>query len=440
MNKRFKQIILLIGDLAILYLTLWFSLMLRFLIIPSEGLWQNNLPYFWPIFAIWIVVMYIGGAYNLNLAYNPNRFRLSAINSIAFAGLLSVIYFYMNQLEVAPKTILAIFVLVFAILFFAWRSIFNFFVKSYLPKNNLAFIGWNKAIENLLEDVKNQPHHGFNTALVFKSVDDVDNLPLIIKEKNIHTIVLSNELAGNQKLTEALFNCLALNVAFYSQVDFYENINGKVPVESIDQSWFITNLNEGNKHYFNIIKRAIDLFLSILFLIISLPFWPLIALVIKLESHGPVFFKQKRVGLNEGVFNMLKFRTMKVHGNDGSMTKEKDTRITKIGRFLRKTRLDEIPQLINILKGEMSFIGPRPERPEYVSELAKQIPFYKTRLLIKPGVSGWDQISGIYHSPSLEDTMEKLQYDLYYLKHRSIYFDLAIFLKTVATVLGRGGR
>jgi lipopolysaccharide/colanic/teichoic acid biosynthesis glycosyltransferase len=137
---------------------------------------------------------------------------------------------------------------------------------------------------------------------------------------------------------------------------------------------------------------------------------------------------------------MLKFRTMKINGNDGSMTKEKDDRITAVGNFLRKTRIDEIPQIINILRGEMSFIGPRPERPEYVSELAKQIPFYKTRLLIKPGISGWDQISGVYHSPSLEDTMEKLQYDLYYLKHRSIYFDLGIFLKTVATMLGRGGR
>ena len=440
MNKRFKQVILLLGDLAILQLTLWISLILRFSGNSMSSLWASNLPYFIPVFIIWIIVLYIGGAYNLNLAYNSRHFRLTVINSISFAALLSVIYFYLHQSEIAPKTILAIFVLVFAVLFFTWRSIFNYFVKSYLPKNNLAFIGWNKAIEGLLEDIKNQPHHGFNTALVFKSADDINNLPAIIREKNIHTIVLSNELAGDPKLTESLFDCLSLNVAFYSQVDFYENINGKVPIESIDQAWFINNLNEGNRHYFNIIKRTIDIVLSTLLMIISLPFWPLIALIIKIESRGPVFFKQKRVGLNEEEFKMLKFRTMKVQGNDGSMTKEKDNRITKIGNFLRKTRLDEIPQIINILRGEMSFIGPRPERPEYVSELAKQIPFYKTRLLIKPGVSGWDQISGIYHSPSLEDTMEKLQYDLYYLKHRSIYFDLAIFLKTVATVLSRGGR
>jgi lipopolysaccharide/colanic/teichoic acid biosynthesis glycosyltransferase len=151
-------------------------------------------------------------------------------------------------------------------------------------------------------------------------------------------------------------------------------------------------------------------------------------------------FTQERVGQNEQVFKMLKFRTMKVQGNDGSMTKEHDNRITGVGRCLRKTRLDEIPQLINILRGEMSFIGPRPERPEYVRDLAEKIPFYKTRLLIQPGISGWDQISGVYHSPSLEDTTEKLQYDLYYLKHRSIIFDCSIFLKTIATMLGREGR
>lgn len=440
MNKRLKQIILLIGDLAILHLTLALTLLIRYSGQDFNYWWQGNLPYFWPIFLIWLVVLYISGSYRLNLVYNSRKLRLGALNAITFNSLLSIIYFYLNQSKVSPKTILFIFILVFIVLFLIWRAIFNFFVKSYLPKNNLAFIGWNKDVEKLLEDVKNQPHHGFNTALVFKNIDEIKNLPALIKEKNIHTIVLSDELAGQAELTEALFNCLSLNITFYSLVDFYENINGKVPVETIDQNWFISNLNEGNRHYFNIFKRIADFTLASFLLIISFPFWPLIALAIKIDSKGPIFFKQKRVGLNEKIFEMLKFRTMKTEGNDGSMTKEGDKRITKLGNFLRKSRVDEIPQVINILRGEMSFIGPRPERPEYVEELAKQIPFYKTRLLIKPGISGWDQVSGIYHSPSLEDTMEKLQYDLYYLKHRSLYFDLAIFLKTAATVISREGR
>lgn len=440
MNKKFKQIILLLGDLAILHFALWLSLVLRSLSVTSDVRWGEHLNYFLPLFILWLIVLYISGAYSLHLVYNFKKFRATIINAILFSGLVSVIYFYLKQSEITPKTILAIFIGVFTLLFFTWRYIFNFFIKAYLPKNNLAFIGWNKEIEKMLDDIKNQPHQGFETALVFKNPEEILNLPNILKEKNVHTVVLAPGLSNNTKLNEILFDCLDLKITFYNLVDFYEIINSKVPLEAIDQSWFITSLNENDKRYFNIFKRVFDLTLGALILIISAIFWPLIALIIKLESRGPVFFKQERVGLNEKNFKMIKFRTMKTSGNDGSMTQENDKRITKIGNFLRKTRIDEIPQVINILKGEMSFIGPRPERPEYVEELAKQIPFYKTRLLIKPGVSGWDQISGVYHSPSLEDTMEKLQYDLYYLKHRSIYLEIAIFLKTVATVLSRGGR
>jgi lipopolysaccharide/colanic/teichoic acid biosynthesis glycosyltransferase len=163
-------------------------------------------------------------------------------------------------------------------------------------------------------------------------------------------------------------------------------------------------------------------------------------LAIKMESRGPAFFKQKRLGQREKEFMMIKFRTMREEGNNKTMTTDGDKRITRFGNILRKTRLDEIPQVINVLRGEMSFIGPRPERPEFVVELEKQIPFYKTRLLVKPGLSGWDQVSGEYHSPSAEDTLKKLQNDLFYIKNRSLYLDLIIILKTIAAVLGREGR
>jgi exopolysaccharide biosynthesis polyprenyl glycosylphosphotransferase len=440
MNKSLKQIILLLGDVAILHLALLISLAVRYINRPMDSLWLNNWPYFIPVFGIWIIILYIVGAYNLNLVYKSRLFKLTIINSVIFAALVSVIYFYLIKSDISPKTILLIFVVVFGILFYLWRSVFNFFVKSYLPKNNLAFIGWNNDMASLLEDVKNQPHQGYETALVFKTKEEIGNLAKVIKEKNIHTLVLTSELFNDPKLSQALFECISLGVAFYTFVDFYESINGKVPIEAIDQAWFITNLSESNKRSFNIFKRGFDVILSLAILLISLVFWPFIALAIKLNSRGPVFFKQIRVGENEETFQMLKFRTMKTIDNDGGMTQKNDNRITSFGNFLRKTRIDEIPQMINILRSDMSFIGPRPERPEYVAELAAQIPFYKTRLLTKPGLSGWDQISGVYHSPSLKDTTEKLQYDLYYLKHRSLYFDIAIFLKTVATVIGRQGR
>jgi exopolysaccharide biosynthesis polyprenyl glycosylphosphotransferase len=439
MNKRLKQSVLFLGDFIILNGTLILTLLVRyqdqaFNYLPTHWL------YFLPVFAIWLVALYIGGAYDLNLVYQRRRLKVTAINTTVSSAIISILYFYLNRTEIAPKTNLIIFSILFLILFIAWRSVYGLFIKKYLPKNNLAFVGFNEQIEKLLEDIKNQPHSGYETALIFKEKEELKNLPELIKSKNIHTLVISAELFQDEELRQILFECLSLNVAFYNFPDFYESINGKIPIESIDQSWFIQNLDESRKKFFNVSKRWWDFILSLSLFTVSLPAWPIIALIIKLESRGPVFFTQKRVGKNETIFKMIKFRTMKTSGNDGSMTTEKDSRITKFGNFLRKTRLDEIPQVLNILKGEMSFIGPRPERPEFVEELEKAIPFYKTRLLIKPGVTGWDQVSGFYHSPSVSDTMEKLQYDLYYLKNRSIYLDVAIFLKTISTVLNRSGR
>lgn len=439
MNKRLKQGLLFLGDFLILNLTLLLTLLIRYQENAYDKMPSHWL-YFLLVFLIWIIVLYISGAYDLNLVYQSRRLKMAALNSTISAAAISILYFYLNPSEITPKTNLLIFSAVFFILFSAWRFAYNLLLKKYLPKNNLALIGWNEQTEKLLEDIKNKPHSGYETALVFKNKEEIKNLPQLIKDKNIHTLVISAELFQDEELRQTLFDCLSLNVAFYNFPDFYENINGKVPIESIDQNWFIQNLDESNKKFFNIIKRFFDFLFSLFFFIISAPFWPLIALIINLESKGPIFFRQKRVGKNEEVFEMIKFRTMKTQGNDGSMTKENDNRITRFGNILRKTRIDEIPQVLNIIKGEMSFIGPRPERPEFVDELEKAIPFYKTRLLIKPGVTGWDQVSGFYHSPSVEDTMEKLQYDLYYLKNRSIYLDLAILLKTIATVVGRSGR
>ena len=162
--------------------------------------------------------------------------------------------------------------------------------------------------------------------------------------------------------------------------------------------------------------------------------------MIKLESRGPVFIKMKRIGQNNKNFRMYKFRSMKEENNARSITIKNDPRITKFGSIMRKMRIDEIPQIINILKGEMSFIGPRPERPEFIIELEKQIPFYRQRLIIKPGLTGCDQTSGAYHSASPQDSLEKLQYDLYYIKNRSFALDLDILLKTVNIILKRQGR
>jgi len=441
MLTQLKKLILFLGDLIFLSLALTLVLLIRY---PQADFWEHfaeHWPHFLVIFTIWLLLFYINDLYNLNLKTNSRKFFRLLTNSAALASLLSILYFYLNvQANITPKTNLAIFIAIFIILFFIWRGIYQALIRSVIPKNNLALIGFNHRSEELIQELQNQPGSGYQTALIFKNSAEMENLTQSIKEKNIKTIVITDDFGHSEKIRETLFDCLAYQISFFNYPDFYELISGKIPVEAIGPAWFLDNLNEGEKNYFNFFKGLFDFFLALIILLISLPFWPLIALIIKLSGRGPIFFRQVRFGKNEKIFKIIKFRTMRTQDNNLAPTLEKDERITHFGSFLRTTRLDEIPQVINILKGDMSFIGPRPERPEIVTNLEHQIPFYKTRLLIKPGLTGWDQISGKYHSASPEDSLEKLQYDLYYLKHRSLYLDVSIALRTLATMMSRGGR
>jgi len=441
MLTKIKRLLLFLGDFLFLTLALVLTLVIRYPQNEFNLRWSTHWPHFLVIAGIWLLLFYINDLYNLNLKASGRKFFRLTINTAALASLFSILYFYINvQSNITPRTNLAIFIGLFVVLFFLWRGFYQALVYSVIPKNNLAIIGSERQSAQLITELKNNPGADYHTALIFKNADEIADLAASIKEKNIRAIVVCDYFGEDIKIREALFECLAYKVTFFNYPDFYELLTGKIPVEAIGPNWFLENLKEGQKNYFNFIKRLFDFWLALLVLLVSLPFWPFIALIIKTTSRGPVFFRQVRYGKNEKTFKILKFRTMREKNNDRSLTKENDERITSFGSFLRKTRLDEIPQVLNILKGEMSFIGPRPERPEIVSELEHQLPFYKTRLLIKPGLTGWDQISGLYHSASLADSLEKLQYDFFYLKNRSLYLDLSIALRTLATMLSRSGR
>ncbi|MFH1534764.1 MAG: sugar transferase, partial [Patescibacteria group bacterium] len=222
---------------------------------------------------------------------------------------------------------------------------------------------------------------------------------------------------------------------------FYESVTGKIPVSLIDKTWFLENLLEINKQTFEKFKRVVDIIFSIILFIPFIIVYPFAALAIKINSKGPVFYKQKRVGKNEKFFEILKFRSMVADAekNGAEWAKENDKRITIAGNILRKTRIDELPQIWNVLKGDLSFVGPRPERPEFVQELENQIPHYSMRHLVRPGLSGWAQINFPYGA-SVEDATEKMQYDLYYIKNRSFLLEISIMLKTIMTLLSHSGR
>jgi exopolysaccharide biosynthesis polyprenyl glycosylphosphotransferase len=267
-----------------------------------------------------------------------------------------------------------------------------------------------------------------------------DFLRMAFEQASVMTVVMADHVALSIEARRVLFDQVERGVRFERLQNFYEMYMRRVPLGVISEAWFLENIDLRGKNFYLVIKRCIDLLLALISLPVILPLLPFLAVAIKLESKGPILFSQVRLGQRNKPFTIYKFRTMRTEQNDHAPTGISDSRITRFGSFMRKTRLDELPQVFNILQGSMSFVGPRPERPELAKDLAVVIPFYKQRHLVKPGITGWDQVSGEYHSPSAEDTYKKLQYDLYYVKNLSIFLDLSIFFKTIMTVFSRQGR
>ncbi len=448
--NRIKQLTLLIADLGLLFGSLYLTLLIRYKQIPETNIWQGHLEPFSIVFLLWILILYINNLYTLHSAVNNTKFLQKTFKSTTLAGIISVLFFYLFPQIIAPKTNLLIFILIFSIIFIIWRRLFNWLIKSYIPKTNIAIIGVDDEVKQLVKDIKENPHMGYKIAFVIGDEEEcdgvlsysgIDKIKNLIQEHKITKIILAENPHHSDRLRAILFDCIKEKISYENLPNFYEKITGKIPVRSLTQTWFLENLNEGSKQFFSLAKKISDIFFATFIFVVTIPFWPIIALIIKLESKGPIFYKQIRIGQYEKKFNIIKFRTMKDNAEkDGAQWAQKnDTRITTFGNFMRIARIDEIPQVINILKGEMSFIGPRPERPEFTEKLKEKIPFYNERHLVKPGLSGWAQINYDYGA-SEEDSLRKLQYDLFYIKNRSIYLDISIVLKTIATVLSRAGR
>ncbi len=271
---------------------------------------------------------------------------------------------------------------------------------------------------------------------------EATHLKTIIEDKHINEIVVASSKVKSKDMTASLLNDLnnlliqGFPIKDYTQV--YENLTYRVPVQHIGKDFykfFLFSRSNHNKFYLFSL-RFFDIFLSIIGLLVCLLIIPFIFLINIFSNKGKLFYSQARVGKHAKHFKIIKFRTMLKNAeiNGPQWAEKDDDRITSFGRFLRRTRLDEIPQFYNILKGDMSIIGPRPERPMFVKELSKKLPFYKTRHIVKPGLTGWAQVKANYGS-SYTDSLEKLQYDLYYIKHRGLFLDLNILLKTFSTIL-----
>lgn len=265
----------------------------------------------------------------------------------------------------------------------------------------------------------------------------------VIDQTGVSTVVIAITRGIGGELYQVLTTCLQREVEVIPMPLLYENLTGKVPVEHIGDHWSVSMPLEqpGTRFVWHALKRAFDLFWSTLGLLLLIVFFPLIAIAVKLDSKGPLFYTQERMGRHESLFRVYKFRSMIMDAETDSAVwaQKDDPRVTRIGRILRKTHIDEFPQFWNIFKGEMSVVGPRPERPEFIKELEETIPFYRVRLAVKPGMAGWGLINQGYGG-SKKDTLEKLQYDLYYIKHQSFWLDLQILWRTVLDAVSLRGR
>ena len=335
------------------------------------------------------------------------------------------LFYFVPYFSITPKTNLLLDIFIAGFLLWAWRIwLVRIAVKGH--KINVCFWGETEETKKFVSFLGKTPSLGYRV------IQTLDNADLVVVEPNI---------LQNEELVKMFYDLLPFGITIEKFSEFYEAIMARVPTSIINKTWFLENLAELSKRPFEITKRVADFVFAIILFIPFFAIFPFVALIIKLDSNGTVFYKQKRVGKNGKVFEFIKFRSMVKNADtiNGFKGNGSDSRHTRVGKILRKTYIDELPQIINVIRGEMSFIGPRPERPHYVEELKEKIPFYEIRLLVRPGITGWAQIN-MENDASVEDAPEKLQYDLYYIKNRSITMDLAVALKTASIMVSRNGR
>jgi sugar transferase (PEP-CTERM system associated) len=333
-----------------------------------------------------------------------------------------------------------------------WRWAYYFILKKRMFVQNILVLGTGSFASDIAKEIEGT-HDSAHKIISFIGDSEVTfnphhvpilkripNMATYCRKHGIEQIILAMDDRRKKTPTKELLACKLEGISIKQGDNFYETITGKFPVERVDPSGIFFSDGFTLGRWTNMIKRVLDICLAISGILISMPLTILSAIIIKLESPGPVFYLQERVGKRGQIFKVIKFRSMRQDAEkDGAVwAMENDTRVTYFGRVIRKLRFDETPQMFNVLMGEMSFVGPRPERPVFVDELSEKIPYYAIRHYVKPGITGWAQVSYPYGA-SVEDALRKLEYDLYYMKNISVFMDLLIIFKTIKTVLFKRG-
>ena len=365
------------------------------------------------------------------------------ISSIVGTGiglvLVSALNVWLPWIDLSTSTLLQMAFAVF-VLSMIWESVSH---QSVASEQRILIVGADERGAEMIDQITSLADSPYEVVGIV--VDDeelfpgeIERLPQIVKQHKPDLVVMLNH---RPETFDALLDVASAGFKVVGPPEFYEHAFGRVPVELLSQSWFMNVLHLYRKPYTRVAKRAFDVVVATVGLLLTAPLFPLLAWVVS-RTPGPVIFRQVRLGEGGLPFTIYKFRTMRQDAEAGGAVwaTERDPRITRSGAFMRKTRLDELPQLWNVLRGEMSVVGPRPERPEFMAELQEAVPFWSRRHLVKPGITGWAQVRRGYTADA-DGTAEKLAYDLWYLRHRSLVLDLAICVKTFTTlVTGSGAR
>jgi sugar transferase (PEP-CTERM system associated) len=413
-------------------------------------LYLNGLGRIFLVVAVFVVLMYYFDLYDSFVLSNRREVvtRLVGVLGSAFVA-LALLYYVFPEISLNGSS-LWIGVLIVGVAVPIWRRLFSVLNRSERFSERAIIYGDGPLATALMQEVTNRSELGVKIVGFFgQSPPVVPDIPLLtgdidelVRQQGVRRLVVTMGDRRGRLPVEELLKLKARGVHIQDGPDYYETVTGKIPLDSLRLSWLLFSSGFHLRTALQLYKRVFSIVLGVLGIIVSSPIMLLATIAIRLDSPGPALFRQKRVGENGRLFNIYKFRSM-YDGSDRKQLKpaeHDDARITRVGKWLRPTRIDELPQLFNIVKGDMAFVGPRPFVPEQEMECAEKIPFYKERWLVKPGATGWAQINRGYNA-TLEDNRDKLAYDLFYIKNVSIGLDLYIMFSTIKILLlGKGGR
>ncbi len=441
-----EAIFLFCGDIFFFTISLWLALFVRYQVSPSLSLFWAHVEPFSILFVLWVLVFFIAGLYEKHTLILKSSLPSVIFNAQVVNSIFAVMFFYIVPVfGITPKTILFIYLVISFITILVWR-LYGISVLVSPERQPALLIGSGREMKELMEEVNGNARYDIH----FISSVDVADISGIDIQGEVITPIYSNNIKiiavdfSHEQvapLLPHLYNLIFSKIRFIDSHRIYEDIFDRIPLSLVTYSWFLENISVSPKFTYDVLKRVMDIVLSTLLGLVSLIVYPFVYIAVKLDDRGSIFIRQDRIGQNNHVIQIIKFRTMSVN-DSGEGEANRGQKITRVGRFLRSSRIDELPQLWNVLKGDISLIGPRPELPALVHLYEKEISFYNVRHLIKPGLSGWAQLyqkTPPKFATDYDQTKTKLSYDLFYIKNRSFWLDIKIALKTIKTLLSRSG-